>query len=178
MCVALATASLVYCYAGYPGVKELTFSRRLGQDADRRVGETNAEGTGPACTASNSVTPTNPGSGTVTDTAPTLRFYGLPTHLSLNQFLKRVRFAVRPNKAASLQIMLRGTVNQATIADAFDLTLAHKVLGMSAAKRTITVRPSRKLVGNPRRAKVELVVVTYDGAGSRSTTTRAITIRR
>ena len=38
--MALATASLIYCYAGYPGVKALTFSRRLGQDADRRVGET------------------------------------------------------------------------------------------------------------------------------------------
>ena len=40
VCVALATASLVYCYAGYPGVKVLTFSRRLDHDAVRRVGET------------------------------------------------------------------------------------------------------------------------------------------
>ena len=40
VCVALATASLVYCYAGYPGVKVLTFSRRLDRDAVRRVGET------------------------------------------------------------------------------------------------------------------------------------------
>lgn len=40
VCVALATASLVYCYAGYPGVKALTFSRRLDHDAVRRVGET------------------------------------------------------------------------------------------------------------------------------------------
>jgi uncharacterized protein (DUF2236 family) len=39
-CVALATASLVYCYAAYPGVKVLTFSHRLDQDAYRRVGET------------------------------------------------------------------------------------------------------------------------------------------
>ena len=39
-CASLATASLVYCYAGYPGVKVLDFSRRLGHDADRRVGET------------------------------------------------------------------------------------------------------------------------------------------
>jgi hypothetical protein len=30
----------VYCYAGYPGVKVLTFSRRLDHDAVRRVGET------------------------------------------------------------------------------------------------------------------------------------------
>ena len=40
VCVALATSSLVYCYAGYPGVKVLTFSRRLDHDAVRRVGET------------------------------------------------------------------------------------------------------------------------------------------
>ena len=40
VCVALATASLVYCYAGYPGVKVLTFSHRLNQDVYRRVGET------------------------------------------------------------------------------------------------------------------------------------------
>lgn len=40
VCVALATASLVYCYAGYPGVKVLTFSNRLDHDAYRRVGET------------------------------------------------------------------------------------------------------------------------------------------
>jgi hypothetical protein len=40
VCVALSTASLVYCYAGYPGVKVLTFSHRLDQDAYRRVGET------------------------------------------------------------------------------------------------------------------------------------------
>ncbi len=40
ICVVLATASLVYCYAGYPGVKVLTFSRRLDHDAVRRVGET------------------------------------------------------------------------------------------------------------------------------------------
>jgi uncharacterized protein (DUF2236 family) len=40
LCVSLATASLVYCYAGYPGVKVLTFSRRLDHDAVRRVGET------------------------------------------------------------------------------------------------------------------------------------------
>jgi uncharacterized protein (DUF2236 family) len=40
VCLALSTASLVWCYAGYPGVKVLTFSHRLDQDAYRRVGET------------------------------------------------------------------------------------------------------------------------------------------
>jgi uncharacterized protein (DUF2236 family) len=36
----LATASLVYCYAGYPGVKVLNFSHRMDHDPYRRVGET------------------------------------------------------------------------------------------------------------------------------------------
>ena len=40
VCLALSTASLVYCYAGYPGVKVLAFSHRMDQDAYRRVGET------------------------------------------------------------------------------------------------------------------------------------------
>jgi mpaB/rubber oxygenase-like protein len=40
VCVILATASLAYCYAGYPDVKLLTFSGRLDHDAVRRVGET------------------------------------------------------------------------------------------------------------------------------------------
>jgi ER-bound oxygenase mpaB/B'/Rubber oxygenase, catalytic domain len=48
----LATASLVYSYAGYPGVKVLTFSHRLDQDPYRRVGET----------AQFVLTVTNPGS--------------------------------------------------------------------------------------------------------------------
>ncbi len=33
VCVVLGTAALVYYYAGYPGVKVLTFSRRLDHDA-------------------------------------------------------------------------------------------------------------------------------------------------
>jgi hypothetical protein len=40
VCLALSTASLVFCYAAYPGVKVLTFSNRLDHDAYRRVGET------------------------------------------------------------------------------------------------------------------------------------------
>jgi len=138
----------------------------------------NAEGTGPASAASNSVTPTGSTLATAPDTAPTLRFFGLPTHLALGQFLKELHFAVKPSKPSSLQIMLRGTVNRAAIADAFDLTLAHKTLGISAAKRTIALRPSRNLVGDPSRVKVQLVIVAYDAAGSRSTTTRTITVRR
>src|SRR3954447_1411283 len=40
VCLALSTASLVFCYAGYPGVKVLAFSKRLDSDAYRRAGET------------------------------------------------------------------------------------------------------------------------------------------
>jgi hypothetical protein len=36
----LGTSSLVYCYAAHIGVKALSFSYRLGQDAYRRISET------------------------------------------------------------------------------------------------------------------------------------------
>jgi Galactose oxidase, central domain/Kelch motif len=136
------------------------------------------EGAGAASSPSNAVTPTATTAGTAStpDTPATVRISGLPRRLSLRQFLKGVRFAVTPSKQASLEVMLAGTASQATIADAFDLTLAHRTLGLSAAKRTITLHPSKKLIGHPAHARVEPIVVAADATGSRSTTTQSIVI--
>lgn len=81
-----------------------------------------------------------------------------------------------PNKAASLQISLLASVDRAMIARAFNLTLATKSLGLSAARRVVVLMPSKRLVGHPRKAKVELVIVATDAAAGRSTTTRTITV--
>jgi hypothetical protein len=151
----------------------------------------NAQGAGPASAPSNAVTPAAPASGVTPasvaapkrDRVPTLRLSGLRTRLSRKQFLRGLRFTVMPNEPVSLQMTLLATVNRATIASAFDLMLARRALGASGARRTITLRPSRKLVGKLGlgklgRVKVELVIVASDAAGSRSTTTRTITIHR
>jgi N-acetylneuraminic acid mutarotase len=147
---------------------------RNGSPVTFTVTATNALGTGPGSTPSNAVIPI----ALPADKPAQLRISGLKTKLKLKAFLKGITFSETPNKAASLQISLIGSVNRATIARAFNLTLARKSLRLSARRQTIKLVPSKKLVGNPRRAKVELVIVATDAAGSRSTTTRMISLSR
>ena len=136
----------------------------------------NAVGAGAASAASNQVTPTAapkpPGRG------PTLTIGRLKTKVKLAAFLKGVGFTVTPNRSASLQVSLIGAVNRATIARAFNLTLASKRLNLSGGKRTVTLKPSKTLVGRPRSATVQLVIVAIDAAGARSTTSRTIHVSR
>jgi hypothetical protein len=130
----------------------------------------NSLGASPASARSNSVTPQAP------DKAPKLTIGGLSSKLKLKAFLAGLKFSVKPNKAASLQITLLGTVNEATIASAYNLTLASKKLGRGSSKRSVKLVPSKRLVGSPRSATVELVIVATDAAGKSSTTTRKIKI--
>ncbi|MGA2009606.1 MAG: kelch repeat-containing protein [Solirubrobacteraceae bacterium] len=156
------------------------------------VTATNAEGTSLASAPSAAVTPSAPAgppaTTTVTvttttvapaplvDIAPTLRISGLAAKLTLARFLKGVRFSVTPSKAVALQVSLLATVRQATIASADNLTLADSTLAGSAARRTITLVPARRLVGRPRAVKVKLVIVATDAAGTRTTITRTLTV--
>ena len=57
-------------------------------------------------------------------------------------------------------------------------TAVGKKLGLSAAARKVKLVPKRKLVGRPRRATVQLVIVATNAAGISSTTTRKIKISR
>jgi Kelch motif len=137
------------------------------------VTATNSLGTGPASAPSNAVTPLAP---PARDKAPKLRILGLAKRLNLTSFLQGVRFSVKPTKAASLQISLLATAKGATIARAGSLTLASRNMSISANRRRVVLVPRKMLVGHPRTARVELVIVAIDKAGSRSTTSRWITI--
>ena len=163
------------------------------------VTATNVVGTSPASAPSSAVTPTAPPAttATTTPTAPTtttptttpplgsrptpdtgarLRLSGLASRMTLAQFLKGLRFTVTPNKAAALQLTLTGTVSRAVISR-FNLALASKQFGLSAGKRSVKLVPTRKLVGHPKSAKVQLTIVAVDAAGTRSTVTRTVTIK-
>ncbi len=141
-----------------------------GRSVTFTVTATNSLGTGPASAPSNSVIPA------ARDKAPKVRVFGLAKRLSLTRFLQGVRFSVRPSKAASLQVSLLATAKGATIARAGTLTLATKNMRRSTNRRQVVLVPEKALVGQPRTARVELVIVAIDKAGSRSTTSRSITI--
>jgi hypothetical protein len=134
------------------------------------VTATNALGPGPASAPSNAVTPA------AASNPPKVRIFGLAKRLSLTSFMKGVRFSVKPNKAASLHILLLATAKGATIARAGSITLASKTMRPSSKRRRVVLMPLKMLIGHPRTARVELVIVAVDKTGSRSTTSRWITI--
>ncbi len=139
------------------------------------VTATTALGSGAASGASARVTPTAP----VTPVpAPKLTLTGLKTKLKLSAFLKGVTFTAAPDRTASLQVTLLGSVSRATIARAYPLVLATKTFGSSAKKRTLTIVPAKKLVGRPRKAGARLVIVATGATGRQSTITKQLTVTR
>ena len=151
-----------------------TFATVTGLKNGRKVTFTvtanNSVGTGPPSAPSNAVIPA------ARDKAPKVRVLGLARRLSLTSFLQGVKFSVKPNKPASLQISLLAAAKGATIARAGNLTLATKNMHRSAKRRRVMLVPLKVLVGRSHTAKVELVIVAVDKTGNRSTTSRWITI--
>jgi hypothetical protein len=148
----------VVTFGGLPNGRPVRFT----------VTATNISGAGPASAASTAVTP---------EPAPSVRITGLAAKLKVASFLTGVKFALTPNQPLSLQVSLLATTKQATIASAYDLTLATKTLGLGSNKRSVKLVPNKRLVGSPRHATVELVIVATNAAGARSTTTRKLKIR-
>jgi N-acetylneuraminic acid mutarotase len=109
---------------------------------------------------------------------PGVTVSGVPRRIRLAQLLRGISVSLTPTTAVTLQISLLGAASSATVARAFNLTLVSRSFGLSAKRRTVKLVPSRKLVGAPRSAKVELVIVATDGARVSSTTTRVIAVSR
>ncbi len=110
--------------------------------------------------------------------APTVELTGLASRMSLKAFLRGVRFSVQPDKRASLQVMLVASTSRATIAGAGNLILASRRFASSAAARKVVIVPQRRLVGDPKQARVQVVTVATDQFGRESTTARVITVTR
>jgi len=104
-------------------------------------------------------------------TPPGLTLGALPKKVTLKKALKGIRVTVTPDEPSALEVELDGAASKATLARAFNLTLAHKALPLAADARTVTLRPSRRLVGKARRVSLQVAVTATDAAGNRSRTT-------
>jgi Domain of unknown function (DUF4394)/Calx-beta domain len=92
---------------------------------------------------------------------------------------KGVKAKITVSEAAKLDVSLEGTPKTAVLSAAYGLTLATKTVSNAKGTKSVTLKPSRKLVGKPRRAfKVRVKVVATDAAGNRSTATRTLTVKR
>jgi Ca2+-binding RTX toxin-like protein len=111
--------------------------------------------------------------------APALTLRGLPATIKRAALLKSglsVRVAV--DERAALSGELLSVARSARIAAAApNLTLATKTAPLAPGTRTLTLRPSRKLVGGAKRFTLTVRVTATDAAGNRRTATRRVKVR-
>ena len=80
------------------------------------------------------------------------------------------------NEPAAIQAQLLAAPKSARLAS-FNLILASKSLGLGAGERTLTLKPSKRLVGAPTKAfKVSLRVTATDAGGNAGTATKTIKV--
>ncbi len=117
--------------------------------------------------------------GIVVDrTAPTVKLSGVPSSMSLKAFLRGVRAKVSRNERSSIDATLEGRAKKATLAAAYNLSLASRAVKLGTGTSTITLKPSKKLVGRAKKLSARVRVVVTDGAGNRRTVTKSIRVKR
>ena len=97
--------------------------------------------------------------------------------MSLKAFLKGVKARVARNEASSIDATLDGSAKKATLAAAFNVSLASKAVARGTGTSTITLKPSKKLVGRAKKLNARVRVVVTDAAGNRRTVTKTIKVK-
>jgi hypothetical protein len=112
-------------------------------------------------------------------TAPKATLKAPPSTTLKSLTSKGVKATITVSEAATLEVSLEGTPKSAVLSAAYGLTLATKTVKNATGTKSVTLKPSSKLVGKPRRAfKVRIKVVATDAAGNRSTATRTLTVKK
>jgi Domain of unknown function (DUF4394) len=102
---------------------------------------------------------------------------GRPGLYTVDTFATMTLIGTLPERLVSVLAELQGTVKRAQAA-AYNLGLATKRLELGSGKRSLTIKPSRRLVGHPRkRVKMRLRVTATDAAGNAKVTTKTISVK-
>jgi hypothetical protein len=109
-------------------------------------------------------------------TPPTFKTSKLPKKLTLKRLLAGITFTVVPSEPASIDATLAGSASSVKLAKNFNLTLAHRKLGLAAGKRRVTLKVRKKLLGHSRRFSLQLTLVATDAAGNKRTLKRTIKV--
>jgi hypothetical protein len=111
--------------------------------------------------------------------APGVKLSTVPKSMKLGKLRKGLKVSATSTEPTGVDFSLLGSARQVSLARAGDLTLAHKALRVGTGKRTVKLKPSKRLLKNPRKTfKLKLVVVATDVAGNAKTVRRTIKIRR
>jgi RTX calcium-binding nonapeptide repeat (4 copies) len=115
--------------------------------------------------------------------APTLAYSGVPSKVKYKDFVaKGVVFKATPSEASTLAATLYGAATKATVAKKkkkrppYNVVLATKNYGLSAAKRSFALKPSKSLLGKSKAFTVRISILVTDAAHNRRTTTKDVKI--
>lgn len=114
------------------------------------------------------------------DTSAPATVLTTPRTVTLSAFLRRgIAVSASTNEPARLAFALEAAPRSARLAAAYRLTLASRTLGsLSAARRSVTLKPARRLVGRPRKAfKVRIRVTATDAAKNPRSVSRLVTVK-
>jgi hypothetical protein len=121
--------------------------------------------------------PAPPGPPAADTTPPTLAV-SARLSMRLAAFLKGVKVKATPGEPAALKLELVAKQRGARLAATKNVVLASTALPIAAGARTATLKPSRRLVGKPRKAfTVRLRVTATDAAGNRKVVTKTLTVK-
>jgi hypothetical protein len=110
-------------------------------------------------------------------TALTITFSRTPHRLTRKRFFTGIRPRIALGEAASLDVVLLARARSARVARAGDVVLAERHLGLSAATRSVRLKPKRALSARRGGFSVRLRVTATDAAGNRRTVSRTIRVR-
>lgn len=110
-------------------------------------------------------------------TPPTLTVFA-PASLTMKKLLRGLTVSATPSERASVTFELLASARKATLAAARDLTLAFEAFPAATEKRTVRLKPTRALLGEPRKAfRLRLRINATDIAGNVRTITESITVK-
>jgi hypothetical protein len=110
-------------------------------------------------------------------TKATITIAGTPSRVTRKRFFAGIASRISSSEPVSLEVALLGRARSAGLARAGDVILAERNFAMSAARRSVRLKPKRSLVGRRKTLSVRLRVIAIDAAGNRTTKTKTIRVR-
>ena len=112
-------------------------------------------------------------------TRPTIVLGRVLSRMKLAKFRRGVVVRVIPTEPSAIDLELLGSSNRAVLSRLGDVTLASKHLRRAGGRRTVRLRPKRRLLSSSRRKfTARLRVTATDAAGNRTVVQRRIRIVR
>jgi hypothetical protein len=145
--------------------------------SDPRKADTDGDGVADAADGCPAVAGTANGCVAPDKTAATITIGRTSSRTTRKKFFNGITSRISAGEPVSLEVALLGKARSASVARSTDVVLAEKNYKLSAAARSVRLKPKRSLVGRRKSFTVRLRVIATDAAGNRSTRTKTIRVR-